>query len=158
MWVATASGSTENRDDSAGKRESSFLRNCRSPRYALLFRTFVRIIFVLEAVRAFASSRRNRTSRQRSLKEILMKTVLLVAGGLLYTCAWHVNAQATSTNSTTEAQTSADNSEGPDASANSMSGAPARLHGKTREEVYQDLVRSQKNGEAARLQELLKGS
>lgn len=86
-----------------------------------------------------------------------MKTVLLVAGGLLCTCAWHANAQTTSTNSTTGAQTSADSSEGPDMSGNSMSGAPVTLHGKTREEVYQDLVRSQNNGEAARLQELFRG-
>ncbi|MFL9921113.1 hypothetical protein PQR75_38285 [Paraburkholderia fungorum] len=114
--------------------------------------------FVLEAVRAFASSRRNQTLRQRSLKEIFMKTVLLVAGGLLCTCAWHANAQATSANSTTEVQSSADTSEGPDTSGNSMSGAPAGLHGKTRAEVYQDLVRSQNNGEAVRLQELFKGS
>jgi biotin carboxylase len=96
--------------------------------------------------------------RQRSLKEILMKTVLLVAGGLLCTCALHANAQATGANPTTGVQTSADNSEGPDISGNSMSGAPATLHGKTREDVYQDLVRSQKNGEAVRLQELFKGS
>jgi hypothetical protein len=91
---------------------------------------------------------------QRSLKEVLMKTVLLVAGGLLCTCAWHANAQATGANPTTGVQANADNSEGPDISGNSTSGAPAA---KTREEVYQDLVRSQKNGEAARLQELYRG-
>jgi hypothetical protein len=93
--------------------------------------------------------------RQRSLKEILMKTVLLVAGGLLCACALHANAQATGANPTTGVQTSADNSEGSDISGNSMS---ATLNGKTREQVYQDLVRSQKSGEAARLQELFKGS
>jgi hypothetical protein len=96
--------------------------------------------------------------RQRSLKEILMKTVLLVAGGLLCTCALHANAQATGANPTTGVQASADNSEGSDMSGNSMSGAPATLQGKTRAEVYQDLVRSQTNGEAARLQELFKGN
>jgi hypothetical protein len=86
-----------------------------------------------------------------------MKTVLLAAGGLLCTCAWHANAQAISANSTTEVQGSADTSEGPGVSGISMSGAPAGLHGKSREEVYRDLVRSQNNGEAARLQELFKG-
>ena len=87
-----------------------------------------------------------------------MKTVLLVAGGLLCTCALHANAQATGANQTTGVQTSADNSEGSDMSGNSMSGAPATLQGKTRAEVYQDLVRSQTNGEAARLQALFKGN
>jgi hypothetical protein len=86
-----------------------------------------------------------------------MKTALIVAGGLLCTCAWHANAQAISANPTTGVQASADNSEGPDISGNSTSGVPATLHAKTREEVYQDLVRSQKNGEAARLQELYRG-
>ena len=87
-----------------------------------------------------------------------MKTVLIVAGGLLCTCAWYANAQATSPNSTAAMQTGTDSSEGPDASASFMSGAPAMIHGKTREEVYQELVRSQKNGEAAWLQEFYKGS
>ena len=87
-----------------------------------------------------------------------MKTALIVAGGLLCTCALHANAQATGANPTIGVQTSADNSEGSDISGNSTSGVPATLHAKTREEVYQDLVRSQKNGEAARLQELFKGN
>jgi hypothetical protein len=87
-----------------------------------------------------------------------MKTALLVAGGLLCTCAWHANAQDTTANPTTAAQDSAANSEGPDASAISMSGGPAILHGRTRDEVYQDLVRSKQDGEEARLQELYKGN
>jgi len=38
-----------------------------------------------------------------------------------------------------------------------MSGGAAIQQGKTRADVYQDLVRSQHNGEAARLQQLFKG-
>ncbi|WP_109479967.1 hypothetical protein [Paraburkholderia sp. C35] len=87
-----------------------------------------------------------------------MKAVLFVAGGLLCTCAWYANAQTIQPNPAADVQTSADTSEGPDASANSMSGAPAMMHGKTRAEVYQELVRSQKNGEAAWIQEFYKGS
>ena len=111
-----------------------------------------------DAVRAFASVSRNRMLRQCFLKEIHMKTALLVAGGLLCTCVWHANAQDTIANPTTAAQASAVNSEGPDASANSMSGGPAIFHGKTRDEVYQDLVRSRQDGEAVRLQELYRGN
>ncbi|MFB9122080.1 hypothetical protein E2553_02965 [Paraburkholderia dipogonis] len=87
-----------------------------------------------------------------------MKTVLLLAGGLLCTCAWHANAQTAGANPTTTAQPSADSAEGPDTSGSSVSGAPAALHGKTRAEVYQDLVRSQKSGEAAAMQAFYNGS
>ncbi|MBT2792877.1 hypothetical protein [Paraburkholderia strydomiana] len=87
-----------------------------------------------------------------------MKTVLLVAGGLLCTCAWHASAQTTTANPTIAAQPDAMNSEGPDLSGSSMSGVHRVGDGKTRAEVYQDLVRSHQNGEAARLQEVFKGS
>jgi hypothetical protein len=87
-----------------------------------------------------------------------MKTALLVAGGLLCACAWQANAQDTTANPTTTAQASAVDSEGPDASANSMSGGPAMFHGKTRNEVYQDLLHSQQDGQAARLQDLYRGN
>lgn len=87
-----------------------------------------------------------------------MKTALLVAGGLLCACAWQANAQDTTANPTTAAQASVADSEGPDASTNSMSGGPAMFPGKTRSEVYQDLVRSQQDGEAARLRQLYRGN
>jgi hypothetical protein len=87
-----------------------------------------------------------------------MKTVLLVAGGLLCACAWHASAQSTAAQPTTAAQPDAMNSEGPDPSGSSLSGGRSVGDGKSRAEVYQDLVRSQQNGEAARLQELFKGS
>jgi hypothetical protein len=38
-----------------------------------------------------------------------------------------------------------------------MSGGPAKAQGLTRADVYQQLIQSQKNGEAARLQDLFKG-
>jgi hypothetical protein len=38
-----------------------------------------------------------------------------------------------------------------------MSGSPASTQGLSRAAVYQQLVQSQKNGEAARLQDLFKG-
>ncbi|HEY1996565.1 hypothetical protein [Paraburkholderia sp.] len=89
-----------------------------------------------------------------------MKTALLAMGGLLCMCAWQANANADDTNAnpTPTAQETAINSEGPTTGANSMSGGPAALHAKTREEVYQELVRSQHDGEAARIQELYRGN
>ena len=50
------------------------------------------------------------------------------------------------------------NPEGPDASPNSMSGGLAILHGRTRDEVYQDFVRLKQDVEAAWLQDLYKGN
>ncbi|RFU49374.1 hypothetical protein [Paraburkholderia sp. DHOC27] len=87
-----------------------------------------------------------------------MKTISLVAGGLLCACVWHANAQDNPAGTTTTAQAGAVTSEGPDVAATSMSGGPAMMHGKTRAEVYQELVRSQQDGEAARIQELYKGN
>lgn len=88
-----------------------------------------------------------------------MKTVLILFGVALCLSAWQAQAQEanpTNVSSTTTPETVI-NSEGPGMSTNSMSGGTAAPHGKTRSEVYQDLVRSQQNGDAARLQELFKG-
>jgi hypothetical protein len=87
-----------------------------------------------------------------------MRTALLVAGGLLCACAWHANAQSTSANPTTAAQPDAMSSEGPDPSGTSMSGGNGMTYGKTRAEVYQDLVHSQQDGEATRLRALYNGN
>ncbi|WP_233807198.1 hypothetical protein [Paraburkholderia sp. HP33-1] len=90
-----------------------------------------------------------------------MRTALFVAGGLICVCTSYAYAQNTTANPTTVAQPVAQpdamSSEGPDPSGTSMSGAREMTSGKTRAEVYQDLVRSQQNGEAARMQELYKG-
>ena len=87
-----------------------------------------------------------------------MRTVLFVASGLLCTCAWQANAQSVSENSTAAVQTSADNSVPMGSSASAMPGVPTEVHAKTRQEVYEELVRSQKGSEAQWLQELYKGS
>jgi hypothetical protein len=86
-----------------------------------------------------------------------MKTALLLVSGML--CVWtaQASAQETSTNSPPTATEITNSSEGPDMSTTSMSGGPANAQGKTRAEVYQDLVRSQNNGETARLRQLFKG-
>jgi hypothetical protein len=113
---------------------------------------------VPKAVRAHALAERNPTLHQPVLKEIQMKSALLLAGGILCACSWHANAQDTTANPTTTAQTSATSSEGPDATTTSMSGGPAAFPGKTRAQVYQELVRSMQDGESARLQELYRGN
>jgi hypothetical protein len=90
-----------------------------------------------------------------------MKTVLILCGGVLCLSALQAQAQeSTDPVSTTSATATPDttiNSEGPGMSSNSMSGGAAMSQGKTRADVYQDLVRSQRDGEAARLQDLFKG-
>lgn len=88
-----------------------------------------------------------------------MKTMLILCGGALCLSALQAYAQESTntTTSTTATPETVINSEGPGTSATSMSGGAAMSHGKTRADVYQDLVRSQQNGEAARIQELFKG-
>lgn len=89
-----------------------------------------------------------------------MKTVLFVAGGIVCACAWHANAQDTTASpiDTSKASVLTSDAQGPDTTTNSMSGGPAMVHGKTRGEVYEDLVHSQQNGEAARLKGFYKGN
>jgi hypothetical protein len=88
-----------------------------------------------------------------------MKTVLILCGGAL--CLSAVQAYAQEATTTTSASTATPdttiNSEGPGMSTNSMSGGSAMNRGKTRAEVYQDLVRSQHDGESQRLNDLFKG-
>ncbi|WP_230417688.1 hypothetical protein [Paraburkholderia polaris] len=90
-------------------------------------------------------------------RRVEMKTALLLVSGILCACSLQANAQETTTQQPPTATEIMNSSQGPDMSTNSMSGGAAIQQGKTRAEVYQDLVRSQKNGEAARLQELFKG-
>ncbi|MFM0223668.1 hypothetical protein [Paraburkholderia dipogonis] len=86
-----------------------------------------------------------------------MKTALLLFSGMLCACSLQANAQETTTQQPPTATEIMNSSQGSDMSTSSMSGGPAIQQGKTRAEVYQDLVRSQQNGEAARLQQLFKG-
>jgi hypothetical protein len=89
-----------------------------------------------------------------------MKTKLILCGGALCLLALQAYAQETTTAppnvSSTATPDTVINSEGSGMSSTSMSGGAA-THGMTRAEVYQDLVRSQQNGESARLQDLFKG-
>jgi len=91
-----------------------------------------------------------------------MKTVLILCGGALCLSALHVQAQDSTTDPAPATSVAATpdttiNSEGPGMSTNSMSGGGAMPQAKTRADVYQELVRSQRSGEAARLQDLFKG-
>ena len=86
-----------------------------------------------------------------------MKTAFLLVSGVLCACSWQANAQDTTAQQTPTATEIMNSSQGPDMSTNSMSGGAATQQGKTRADVYQYLVRSQRNGESARLQELFKG-
>jgi hypothetical protein len=86
-----------------------------------------------------------------------MKKALIIAGGLLCAFAWQAQAQDAGTQNTAQAQPTAADAVGGQPSTTSMSGGPASSRGLTRADVYQQLTQSQKNGEAARLQELFKG-
>ncbi|ASW01808.1 hypothetical protein [Paraburkholderia aromaticivorans] len=86
-----------------------------------------------------------------------MKKALIIAGGLLCAFTWQAHAQDTTAESTAQAQPTAADAMGGQPATTSMSGGPARTQGLTRADVYQQLVQSQKSGEAARLQDLFKG-
>ncbi|WP_233807184.1 hypothetical protein [Paraburkholderia sp. HP33-1] len=88
-----------------------------------------------------------------------MKAILFIAGGIVCAGALYAHAQDTTANPRDASKASVVqlDSEGPDATGSSMSGGPAMVHGKTRGEVHEDLVRTQQNGEAARQHESYKG-
>lgn len=86
-----------------------------------------------------------------------MKKALIIAAGLACAFAWQAHAQDTNVSNTAQAQPTAADAVGGQPSTMSMSGGPAHAQGLTRAEVRQQLELSQKNGEAARLQELFKG-
>jgi hypothetical protein len=95
------------------------------------------------------------------VRRLQMKTVLILCGGVLCLSTWQAYAQESNTTTSVSSAATPEtviNSEGPGISSVSMSGGGATMsHGKTRAQVYQDLVHSQQDGEAARLQELFKG-
>jgi len=86
-----------------------------------------------------------------------MKAVLVLFGGVLCMSTWQAYAADTSGNSSAAAQDAVVNSEGPEIPVASMSGAPSSSAGLTRAQVYQDLVKSQNDGEAARIRDFYKG-
>jgi hypothetical protein len=100
---------------------------------------------------------RCRENGAEGLKEMDMKKALIIAGGLLCALTWQAHAQGAGTESTAQTQPSAADAVGGQPATTSMSGAPASTQGLSRAAVYQQLVQSQKNGEAARLQDLFKG-
>lgn len=84
-----------------------------------------------------------------------MKTLrIVVLGALTLTCA-QAFAQDTPAMQQTPQAAQGTAAVGGVPSMSSEMGAPM---GKTREQVYQELLQSQQNGQAARLQELYKGS
>jgi hypothetical protein len=86
-----------------------------------------------------------------------MKTAWLLIGGVLCVSSWQANAAATIADSSTETPDTTLTSVGSQPSAGTMSGGPAVSLDKTRAQVYQELLQSQQNGEAARMQQLFKG-
>ncbi|CAH2774799.1 MAG: hypothetical protein CPDRYMAC_0529 [uncultured Paraburkholderia sp.] len=86
-----------------------------------------------------------------------MKKALIIAGGLLFAFALQAQAQDADTQTSAQNQPNAADSVGGQPSTMSMSDGPAAPQGLTRADVYQQLIQSQKNGEAARLQDLFKG-
>lgn len=86
-----------------------------------------------------------------------MMKALIVACGLACAFASQAYAQDSSTANTAQAEPTTADAVGGQPATTSMSGGPARAQGLTRADVYKQLVESQKNGEAARLQEFFKG-
>lgn len=90
-----------------------------------------------------------------------MKRVWVIAGGMLLALTWQAQAQESATDnmpqSTAQNQAAAADSVGGQPATMSMSGGPATAQGLTRADVYQQLIQSQKSGEAARLQQLYRG-
>ncbi|MGF6778599.1 hypothetical protein [Paraburkholderia sp. GAS334] len=87
-----------------------------------------------------------------------MKTALVIIGGAICMSTWQANAAETATNPSSLTSESVINSEGPDFSTHSMSGSASVPYGKSRADVYQDLVHSKSDGEAAQMQKLFRGS
>lgn len=88
-----------------------------------------------------------------------MKKALIVAGGLLGALALQAHAQDAPPQPEAQAQVqaTADDAVGGQPATMSMSGGPAHTQALTRADVYQQLVQSQKSGDAVRIQELFKG-
>jgi hypothetical protein len=87
-----------------------------------------------------------------------MKTALLLVGGAICMSAWQANAADTAPNPPAGTSEIVLTSQGSDFSGNSMSGVAAGPHGKSRAEVYQDMVRSKNDGDAARIHQLYRGT
>jgi hypothetical protein len=86
-----------------------------------------------------------------------MKTALLIVGGVLCVSSWQASAADANADQSAGTPNTVLTSEGAPPSAGVMSGDSAVPIGKTRGQVYQELLQSERNGEAARLRELYKG-
>ncbi|MDQ0627116.1 hypothetical protein [Paraburkholderia graminis] len=87
-----------------------------------------------------------------------MKTALLLVGGAICMSAWQANAANTVSDPLSVMSDTVTTSQGPDFSGHSMSGGAAVPLAKSRADIYQDLVRSKNDGEAARIQQLYRGT
>lgn len=87
-----------------------------------------------------------------------MKTALLLVGGAICMSAWQANAADTNSNPSPAMSETVIASQGPDFSGHSMSGGAAVPLAKSRADIYQDLVHSKNNGEAAHIQQLYRGT
>lgn len=87
-----------------------------------------------------------------------MKTALLLVVGAICMSALQANAADTGSNPSPATSETAITSQGPDFSGHSMSGGAAVPLAKSRADIYQDLVRAKNDGEAARIQQLYRGT
>jgi hypothetical protein len=87
-----------------------------------------------------------------------MKTALLLVGGAICTSAWQANVADTNSNPSPAMSETVIVSQGADFSDHSISGGAAVPLAKSRADIYQDLVRSKNDGEAAHIQQLYRGT
>jgi hypothetical protein len=94
---------------------------------------------------------------QSTPEENVMKKTFLMIGVLLCMPSWQANATDVGTDSSPGAPAVDSSAQGGVPATASMSGGPSASLGKTRAQVNQELLDSQRNGEAARMRELFKG-
>jgi hypothetical protein len=86
-----------------------------------------------------------------------MKVAYILAGGLLCALSWQAGAADVSPDSASAPTQATMDAQGPSTSGGAMSGGPAMSGAKTRNDTYQELLRSQRSGEQQRMQEFYKG-
>jgi hypothetical protein len=87
----------------------------------------------------------------------VMNKAFLMVGVLLCTSSWQANATDVGADSSPGAPAVDSSAQGGVPATTSMAGGPSASLGKTRAQVNQELLDSQRNGEAARMRELFKG-
>jgi len=86
-----------------------------------------------------------------------MKKTVLFIGGLLCLSSWQAYAGDYGGNTSATTRQVNATSEGAPIAGGGMSGGPAASNEKTRAQVYQELLQSQRDGEEARLRDLYRG-